>query len=103
MLEKFGYTVTTCLGSLAGLQTFEETPQQFDLVITDQTMPHLTGADLAVRMLTIRPDIPIILCTGYTNLISVTEAKALGIREFVIKPLIPADMARLVRTILDGP
>ncbi|RJX33381.1 MAG: PAS domain-containing sensor histidine kinase [Desulfurivibrio sp.] len=102
MFTKLGYTVTTRQSSLEALQTFRDTPQQFDLVITDQTMPGLTGADLAVKMLRIRPDIPIILCTGYTNLISVTDAKALGIKEFVMKPLIPADMARMIRQVLDA-
>jgi DNA-binding NtrC family response regulator len=99
IFEKLGYTVTTRLGSFDALLIFQDNPHQFDLVITDQTMAGMTGADLAVKMLQIRPDIPIILCTGYSSLITAREAKALGIKEFIMKPLIPANMARIVRKV----
>ncbi|MCF6239509.1 MAG: ATP-binding protein, partial [Candidatus Marinimicrobia bacterium] len=69
MLERLGYQVTMRCNSLEALATFQKTPTEFDLVITDQTMPDMTGADLSRRMIQIRPDIPIILCTGYSHLI----------------------------------
>lgn len=76
-------------------------PDAFDLIITDQTMPGITGSDLACRMLQIRPDIPIILCTGYSNQIDEATAKSLGIREFALKPLTKGTMAQLIRKVLD--
>ena len=74
MLERIGYKVTVRKSSLEALQKFQNQPDQFDLVITDQTMPEMTGSDLAKRMMQIRPDIPIILCTGYSTIISEEKA-----------------------------
>ena len=65
-------------------------------------MPHMTGADLAKELLRIRPDIPIILCTGFSEVISAEEAKALGIREFVMKPFATREIAEITRHVLDG-
>ncbi len=101
MLERLGYHVTVRRNSIEALTTFQNTPDEFDVVITDQTMPNLTGSDLARRMMQIRPDIPIILCTGYSNLIDEHSAKALGIREFALKPLAKKTIAKLVRKVLD--
>ncbi|MFT5727001.1 MAG: PAS domain S-box-containing protein [Desulforhopalus sp.] len=101
MLERLGYHVTVRHTSFEALETFQNIPDKFDLVITDQTMPGITGADLARRMLQIRPDIPIILCTGYSNLIDEFSAKAIGIKEFAFKPLAKKDIAKLVRKVLD--
>jgi CheY-like chemotaxis protein len=102
MLERLGYRVTVRRTSLEALSTFQNQPDQFDLVITDQTMPVMTGMDLARRMLQILPDLPIILCTGYSNLISEDEARLLGIKGFAMKPLTKKDIAQLIREILDG-
>ncbi len=102
MLERLGYDVTVRNSSLAALETFQNQPDQFDVIITDQTMPGMTGADLARRMMQIRPDIPIILCTGYSTLISEEKAKSMGIREFALKPLAKRDLAQLLRKVLDG-
>lgn len=102
MLERLGYHVTVRRTSLEALETFQNTPSEFDLVITDQTMPNMTGADLARRMMQIRPDIPIILCTGYSNLIDEDSAKALGIKEFALKPLSKEELAKLIRKVLNG-
>ncbi len=77
-------------------------PIEFDLVITDQTMHGMTGSDLARRMMQIRPDIPIILCTGYSNLIDEESAKTIGIREFTLKPLKKEVIAKLIRKSLKG-
>lgn len=101
MLESLGYHVTVKWNSIEALTTFQNTPNKFDMVITDQTMPYMTGADLARRMLQIRPDIPIILCTGYSNLIDESSAKAMGIKEFVFKPLSRESLAKLIRNVLD--
>jgi CheY-like chemotaxis protein len=102
MLERLGYQVTIRRSSIEALTTFQNTPDDFDLVITDQTMPFMTGSDLARRMLQIRPDLPIILCTGYSNLVDESSAKALGIKEFALKPLTKGVIAKLVRNALAG-
>ncbi|MBI5556595.1 MAG: response regulator [Deltaproteobacteria bacterium] len=102
MLERLGYTVTAHSSSIEALAAFSNAPAQFDLVITDQTMPELTGVELTRRLLRIRPDLPVILCTGFSNLISEESAKAIGIREFALKPLSMSSLALLVRKLLDG-
>jgi YesN/AraC family two-component response regulator len=94
--------VTTRDNSLEALATFQNSPADFDLVITDQTMPNMTGLDLARRMLQIRPDMPIILCTGYSNLVDANKAKSLGIKEFALKPLTKGMVAKLIRKALGG-
>lgn len=102
MLERLGYHVTVINSSLDALALFQNQPSQFDVVITDQTMPGMTGADLARRMIQVRPDIPIILCTGYSSIVSENEAKLIGIREFAHKPLAMKDLSVLIRKVLDG-
>lgn len=102
MLERLGYSVTVRKSSPKALETFRATPDQFDLVFTDQTMPDMTGMDLAQEILRIRPEIPIILCTGYSSRISEEKAVAMGIREFAMKPLVQKDIAQLIRKVLDA-
>jgi signal transduction histidine kinase/ActR/RegA family two-component response regulator len=102
MLERLGYRVTVRRNSIEALNTFQNQPDQFDLVITDQTMPDMTGSDLARRMLQIRPGMPIILCTGYSSLITEEKAKIFGIKGFAMKPLAKKDIAALIREVLDG-
>ena len=102
MLERLGYKVTVCCSSLDALTTFQNSPEDFDIVITDQTMPEMTGSDLARRMLQIRPDIPIILCTGYSNVIDNETARSLGIKRFVLKPLTMKKIAQLLHEVLQG-
>jgi CheY-like chemotaxis protein/anti-sigma regulatory factor (Ser/Thr protein kinase) len=97
MLEELGYNVTASCNSREALRIYQQQPDQFDLVITDQTMPGLTGAELAAQMLQIRPDLPIILCTGYSSIISRDEARSMGIRSFAAKPLGRKEMASLIR------
>jgi PAS domain S-box-containing protein len=101
MLEQQGYKVTGRTNSLDALVTFQNQPDSFDAVITDHTMPGLTGSELALRILQIRPDIPIILCTGYSNLISEEKAELLGIKGFAMKPLVKKELASLLRKLLD--
>jgi PAS domain S-box-containing protein len=102
MLERLGYSVVATTNSLEALEVFEAEPDQFALVITDQTMPHMTGADLAKELMRIRPDIPIILCTGFSEVINAEEAKTLGIREFIMKPFATREIAEITRHVLDG-
>jgi signal transduction histidine kinase/ActR/RegA family two-component response regulator len=102
MLERLGYDVTVENDSLAANSLFHDHPEAFDLVITDQTMPGLTGIDLARSMLQRRPDLPIILCTGYSTQVSEDSARAMGIRAFALKPLAKKDIARLIRQVLAG-
>jgi two-component system, cell cycle sensor histidine kinase and response regulator CckA len=72
----------------------KDTPEQFDLVITDQTTPEMTGILLARKLLQIRPDIPIILCTGYSDLVTKDYTRELGIRVLLMKPLVTQNLAR---------
>jgi PAS domain S-box-containing protein len=101
MLERLGYEVTAENDSLKALKQFQRDPEKFDLVITDQTMLNMTGIELAKKLMTIKKDIPIILCTGFSEVISPETAKALGIREFVMKPIIKNEMAATIRRVID--
>ena len=80
---------------------FKNRPDQFDLVITDMTMPNLTGDRLTRQIMRIRPGIPVILCTGFSEQIGEESAKEIGIREFVLKPLVMDKLATTVRKVLD--
>jgi len=101
MLERLGYHVTVQYNSVQALELFQNDPKKFDLVITDQTMPGMTGIDLACKMLAIQATIPIILCTGYSNLIDEESTKGLGIKELALKPLSKNTIAKLIRKALD--
>lgn len=101
MLENLGYEVTTHTNSLEALTTFQNQPDYFDAVFTDQTMPNMTGLDLARKMLQIRPDIPIILCTGYSNLVDENLAKSNGIKELAMKPIPFKEIASLLKKVLE--
>ena len=102
MLERLGYNVVVQTDSAEALRDFAEHPDKFDLVITDQTMPKMTGVTLAEKLLHIRPDIPIILCTGYSNLVSEETARAKGIRQLVMKPISRKEMAEVIHRVLEG-
>ena len=101
MLEHLGYKVTALMDNREALKLFSADPSQFDLVITDQTMPFMTGEDLGKELMRIRPDIPVILCTGYSDLISSEKAIAMGFRGFIMKPFTVREGAELVRRVLD--
>jgi PAS domain S-box-containing protein len=101
MLEKLGYRVTAATDSKEAWNLFLEDPRGFDLVITDQTMPDLTGVMLAQKMMRIRADIPVILCTGYSETLSPEKARKAGVREFLIKPLVRSELAAAIRRALD--
>ena len=97
LLEDLGYKISTASGSKSALKQFRLTPHVFDLVLTDMTMPKMTGEKLAVELLKIRPDLPIILCTGYSSQISKEAALRMGIRAFVSKPIVRDELATIVR------
>ncbi len=102
MLESSGYKVLGKTGSLNALTAFKERPAHFDLVITDMAMPDMSGDRLAVELMKIRPDIPVILCTGYSKTICDKTASKIGIKAFIHKPIVKADLAKTVRRVLDN-
>ncbi len=101
MLQKLGYKVFGKTDAISALDAFQESPAAFDLVITDHTMPHMTGIELSRKMMKIRPDIPVILCSGNSETVNAKAAREAGIREFLIKPFMLRDTAAVVRRILD--
>jgi len=101
ILGKLGYKVTAKTNGFEAIETFKKQPKKFDLLITDQTMPGMTGLKLAKEILQIRPDIPVFLCTGYSHLVDEALAKAQGIKEFALKPLTQESLSVLVRKVLD--
>jgi len=101
MLENLGYQVTARTDSVEALDEFAKQPQNFDLVITDMTMPHMTGDELAQKLIDIKPNIPVILCTGFNEDITEEKALSMGIQKFVMKPVIKNDLATSIRTVLD--
>jgi len=100
ILERLGYNVIAVRSGIEALDLFNDDPEIFDLVITDHAMPGMTGIELSRKLLRIRADIPIILCTGLTKTTIAQEAKDAGISEFVMKPIIMKDMAVLIRDVL---
>ena len=103
MLETLGYQVTSRASSIEALKLFEARSRDFDLVITDMTMPQMTGDKLALKLLKIRPDIPIVLCTGFSERIGEKEARKLGIKQFLMKPFVLKDLGEVVKKALASP
>lgn len=101
LLEKLGYGVSAFTSSIDALHSFKTNPHHFDLIITDMTMPDMTGDQLAVHLLRIRPDIPVILCTGFSSIVDESAAKEIGICDFIMKPVLSHDIAQRIRKILD--
>ena len=101
-LEHFGYRIEALTSANAALALFKSMPDEFDLVVTDQIMPGMTGEDLAQRLTEIRSDIPIILCTGYAPPVSEKATQAVGFREIVHKPVEPSELGRVIRQTLDA-
>ncbi|MGD9206191.1 MAG: ATP-binding protein, partial [Desulfobacterales bacterium] len=100
MLERLGYTVDTRTSSIEALKLFEADPNRFDLVITDIVMPNMSGDKLADKIIGIRSDIPIVLCTGYSEKFTRQHATDMGIQAFLMKPLVMQDLANTVRQAL---
>jgi PAS domain S-box-containing protein len=101
-LQRLGYQVTAATSSVKALESFEKHPDAFDLIITDYTMPEMTGTTLSQKILAIRPDMPIIITTGFSQHLTPEKAKSMGIRRMVMKPLLGDRFARVVREVLDG-
>ena len=99
-LKRLGYDVTVRTSSVEALEAFRAAPHSFDLVITDYTMPHMTGAVLARELRGLRPDIPIVLCTGFSHTMNAQKAQALGINAFLMKPLVMRDLALTIQGVL---
>ncbi len=102
MLRRTGYRVTTRTSALEALELFKKNPGRFDLVITDLNMPNLSGDRLAKRMIEIRPDLPIILCTGFSDRLTQQDLTAAGIRAVALKPLLRADLVKVIQDALRG-
>jgi len=101
-LERLGYNVTAKTSSTEALELFRSQPDLFDLVITDQTMPNLTGEQLAKKLMEIRPHIPIIVCTGYSSKVDAEKANFIGISAFIMKPVDKKELSRTIRQVLDN-
>ena len=102
ILAELGYDVTSRMSSREALALFRLDPSRFDLIITDQTMPEMTGVELAKELLAIRPDLPIIMCTGFSYVVDADKANAAGIKAFAMKPLTKSEIAKTIRKVLDG-
>jgi len=102
MLERLGYHVTTRTSSIDALEAFRMKPEKFDIIITDLTMPDMTGDKLAQELIKIRSDIPILLCTGFSERMSEEKAAAMGIKNFLMKPIVMKDLSKIVRNVLDN-
>jgi PAS domain S-box-containing protein len=100
MLERLGYNVAARTSSIEALELFKADPNRFDLVITDIVMPNLTGDKLAKKIINIRNDIPVVLCTGYSEKFTRRNASEMGIQTFLMKPLVMRDLANTVRQAL---
>jgi PAS domain S-box-containing protein len=101
MLERLGYQVSSCTSSIDALETFRDNPDKFDLVITDMAMPNMSGDKLSAELIKIRSEIPTLLCTGFSETISEEKAASLGIKGFLLKPIVMKDFSQKIREVLD--
>ncbi len=102
ILQHLGYRVTSRTGSVEALAAFTAMPDRYDLVITDNTMPNMTGIDLTRELKKIKPGIRIIICSGFSEKIDQNELDTLGVNDFVFKPIIKSKIAKKIRKVLDG-
>ncbi|MCP4671871.1 MAG: response regulator, partial [Desulfobacula sp.] len=101
MLERLGYKVTSQISSIEALEAFKANPDKFNMVITDMAMPDMAGDKLAIELSKTRPDIPILLCTGFSETISEKKAASLGIKGFLLKPIVMQELSHKIREVLD--
>ena len=101
LLERLGYQVTATTSSVKARQVFYEDPEKFDLVITDMFMPLMSGLELAADLVKVRPELPIILCSGGGGAICLEVARQVGIREFLLKPANILELAKAIHRVLD--
>ena len=102
MLESLGYEAVVTNESPRALEIFRQDPDRFDLVITDQVMPDMTGSELVKELLLVRPSLPVVLCTGFSEKLTPADAEETGIREFIMKPVERRDLAEAIRRALEG-
>ena len=100
-LEGLGYRVTLAASPREALDVFNDAPETFDLMVTDQTMPEMTGDLLAKEAMKIRPGFPVIICTGYSDILDDAKARAMGIRALLMKPVGQTKLAETLRRVLD--
>ncbi|MBU4315974.1 MAG: response regulator [Proteobacteria bacterium] len=103
MLEKLGYEVISLQNSMEALDIFQKQHAKFNLVVTDLTMPFMSGEELAKEILRIRSDMPIIMCTGFSEVVSPEKAKKIGVKEYIMKPFLHEELAATIRKVLDTP
>ncbi len=101
LLGALGYKVVAKKNSQEALEVFKKDPHKFDVVITFQTMPNMTGDVLAIKLMKIRPEIPGIICTGFSHTITEEKAKAIGIQKIIMKPYVYSNVAQIIREILN--
>jgi CheY-like chemotaxis protein len=101
MLQHLGYNVEVRTSSIEALEAFRSQPERYDLIITDMTMPQMTGTKLAREILLIRDNIPVILCTGFSEMNTEQQAKSMGIKGFIMKPIVIREIAMVIRDVLD--
>ena len=101
LLERLGYKVTSRISSMEALETFKSNPDKFDIVITDMAMPNMPGDKLSSELIKIRPDIPILLCSGFSENMSEEKAASIGIKSFLLKPIVTRDLSQKIRKALD--
>ena len=102
MLERLGYQVTSRTSSLEALEAFKVNPNKFDLVITDMAMPNMPGDKFAIELIKIRPDIPILLCTGFSETRTKEKIESYGIKGFILKPIVMKEFGQKIRAVLDS-
>jgi nitrogen-specific signal transduction histidine kinase/ActR/RegA family two-component response regulator len=100
-LERLGYHVTGRTSSVEALEAFRANPDAFDLVVTDMNMPNMTGDLLARELLSIKPRLPVIICTGFSERMNKEKAKATGIKGFLMKPVVRSELSKMIRTALE--
>ena len=101
ILERLGYQVTSHTSSIEALEAFRDSPDKFNLVITDMAMPNMPGDKLSGELVKIRPDIPVLLCTGFSETMSEEKAASLGIKGFLLKPIVMKVLSQKIREVLD--
>ncbi|MCP4670529.1 MAG: response regulator, partial [Desulfobacula sp.] len=101
ILSRLGYLVTVETKSIDALKVFRSNPDFYNLVISDMTMPDMTGDQLAKEILATKPDIPIIICTGFSERINKEQAEIIGVKGLLMKPVVKSEMANMVRKVLD--
>ena len=101
MLERMGYKTTLKLDSIEALATFKNSPTAFDLVVTDMSMPNMTGVQLVQALRSIRPNIPVIVCTGFSEGIHEDSIQKMGFNGLLMKPIVISNLAKTVRNVLD--